>query len=295
MIDFQGAAALVTHTGGGQFSKAKIKALTETSIKRIKAFVAALSAAILCNPVLTESAKLHTADYMETIKKQADDPTHTVSTDGRILSGADIGYLTYIGGAMGLTISWLCRHPECGWFGENHMWYKALSEHFCCPLCLREYRPWAYWLNDRKTKAAFPAQKMVSYTNMNGVTKDWPMEWPDSAGDKWLNGLIEDAAAAAGTIDETNLVPFMQRNIEEIDKLVPKMSRPAQFQHMAANPNITEKGDRWPEANYGHILKNGVYGAYAKLEPSLEVFKDVNELIALFANVLRAGKQMAKL
>ena len=66
-IEFQGVAALVTHTGGGQFSKAKIKALTETSIKRIKAFVAALSAAILCDPVLTARAKLHTADFIETI------------------------------------------------------------------------------------------------------------------------------------------------------------------------------------------------------------------------------------
>ena len=42
-------------------------------------------------------------------------------------------------------------------------------------------------------------------------------------------------------------------------------------------------------------MKNGVYGAFAKLEPSLEVFKEVNELIALFAHVLRAGKQLAKL
>ena len=196
---------------------------------------------------------------------------------------------------MGLTISWLCRDPECGWLGENHMWFKAVSEHFCCPRCLREYRPWAYWLNDRKTKAAFPAQKMVSYTNAQGVVKTWPMEWPVSACDRWLNRMIEDAAEKAGTVQEDNLVPFMQRNIEDIDKLVSKMSRPSQFSHMAANPGITEKGDRWPEENYGPVLKNGVYGAYAKLEPSLEVFSDVNELIALFANVLRAGKQMAKL
>ena len=90
-------------------------------------------------------------------------------------------------------------------------------------------------------------------------------------------------------------MPFMQRNIEDIDKFVSKISRPSQFSHMAAHPAITEKGDRWLEANYGPVMKNGVYGAYAKLEPSLEVFKDVNELIALFANVLCAGKQMAKL
>ena len=121
------------------------------------------------------------------------------------------------------------------------------------------------------------------------------MEWPESAGDRWLNWLVEDAAIKAGTVDASNLMPFMQRNIEDIDKLVINMSRPAQFKHMAANPDIVDKGTRWPEANYAPVLKNGVYGAYAKLEPSLEVFKDVNELIALFANVLRAGKQMAKL
>ena len=74
-----------------------------------------------------------------------------------------------------------------------------------------------------------------------------------------------------------------------------KASRPTQFKHMAANPEIANKGHRWPEENYALVLKNGVYGAFAKLEPSLEVFKDVNELIALFANVLRAGKQLAKL
>ena len=64
---------------------------------------------------------------------------------------------------------------------------------------------------------------------------------------------------------------------------------------MAANTGIVDKGDRWPEENYAPVLMNGVYGAYAKLEPSLEVFKDVNEIVALFANVLRAGKQLAKL
>ena len=66
MIEFQGVAALVTLHAGGEFSKSKIKALTETSIKRIKAFVAALSAAILEDPVLTKSAKVHTDEYMDT-------------------------------------------------------------------------------------------------------------------------------------------------------------------------------------------------------------------------------------
>ena len=109
MIEFQGVAALVTLHAGGEFSKSKIKALTETSIKRIKAFVAALSAAILEDPVLTKSAKVHTDEYMDTIKRQADDPTHIVTTDGRKLSGESIGYLTYIGGPLGLAVSWLCR------------------------------------------------------------------------------------------------------------------------------------------------------------------------------------------
>ena len=74
-----------------------------------------------------------------------------------------------------------------------------------------------------------------------------------------------------------------------------KASRPTQFKHMAARPEIANEGPRWPEENYAPVLKNGVYGAFAKLEPSLEVFKEVNELIALFAHVLRAGKQLAKL
>ena len=90
-------------------------------------------------------------------------------------------------------------------------------------------------------------------------------------------------------------MPFMQRNIEEIDKLGAKASRPTQFKRMAANPEIANKGPRWPKENYASVWKNGVYGAFAKLDPSLEVFKDVNELIALFANVVRAGQQLAKL
>ena len=61
---------------------------------------------------------------------------------------------------------------------------------------------------------------MVSYSNMQGVVHTWPMLWPGSACDRWLNRMIEDAAQKAGTVDEGNRVPFMQRNIEDIDKLV---------------------------------------------------------------------------
>ena len=57
---------------------------------------------------------------------------------------------------------------------------------------------------------------------MDGVVRYWPMEWPESAGDRWLNRMIEDAAEKAGTVDESNLMPFMQRNIEEIDRLIAK-------------------------------------------------------------------------
>ncbi|MFM7986758.1 MAG: hypothetical protein ACKPKO_46335, partial [Candidatus Fonsibacter sp.] len=90
-----------------------------------------------------------------------------------------------------------------------------------------------------------------------------PMEWPESVGARWLNRMIEDAAEKTGTLTESNLIPFMQRNVEEFDKLVAKASRPTQFTHMAANLEIANKGHRWPEDNYALLLKNGVYGAFA--------------------------------
>ena len=55
-----------------------------------------------------------------------------------------------------------CRDYRCGWFGENHMWYKAVSEHFACPRCLMEYRPWSGWCDKKNKHPAFPAQKVVT-------------------------------------------------------------------------------------------------------------------------------------
>jgi hypothetical protein len=273
----------------------EVRTLTLESIERIKAFAAALSAAISEDPWLKKSAETHTQQYMQTLRKQAADPTHLVSTDGRVLKGEDIGYLTYIGGPMGLAVSWLCRDLRCGWYGENHFWFKAVSEHFACPRCLMEYRPWSGWADKKNKHPAFPAQKVVSYTSSSGVHSAWPMVWPESAGDQWLNRLIEDRAVHVKAVQKDDLMPFLQRNIAEIDKMVSKIARPARFVHMPANEGIANKDQsRWPRENWEPVVAKGVHGAYMDLkDPELKPFEDHNELIAFFANVLSGGQQLA--
>ena len=95
-------------------------------------------------------------------------------------------------------------------------------------------------------------------------------------------------------IEKRYILPFIHRNIEEIDKLMIKSGKPAHFKLMQANQKIRSKGDhRWPPSNYEPILKNGVWGSRMDLQKEPEVFKNFPELIALFANVLKGGQQIA--
>ena len=136
---------------------------------------------------------------------------------------------------------------------------------------------------------------MVSYRGPDGKLSAWPMVWPESATDRWLNRLIEDRAVHVAAVDPGNLTPFIERNLRAIDGLVAKIARPGGFEHSPANPGIVNKDQaRWPPQNWQPVLERGVYGGRLDLkDPGLEVFRDHVELVAFFANVLSAGQQLA--
>ena len=107
-IEHKGMVALMRQIAP-DLSNNAVRTLSLTAVARIKAFAAALSAAISEDPWLKESAEKHTAEFMATLQQQASHPLVLPNTDGRVLDATSIGYLTYIGGPLGLAVSWLRR------------------------------------------------------------------------------------------------------------------------------------------------------------------------------------------
>jgi hypothetical protein len=243
---------------------------------------------------MRESAQRHTDAYFKELEKIKQDPTHISDIHGTHMDNASIGYLTFLG--KNLSISWLCRSLDCGYYGYNHQWVKATSEHFRCPSCGVEYRPWSSCLHNKKP--AFPAQKCVSYVNDNNEVVAFPAVWPWNTADSWLSKMIEDRAVHVGEVDPEDVSVFATRNLREIDRILKKSARTHLFKQLQWKQEVEDKLDvaRFPRANWAHLKESGFQGNFLNLkDPELEPFENRDELIALFANILSLGRQLARL
>lgn len=291
-LKYKGALAMMQSLAP-DLSRGVLKSLTKVAVMRIKAFALNLAAAVCETPQLKASAEKATEEWFANMAKQEADPGFTVSTDGRILKARDIGFLTYLGGPGNLCVSWLCRNIDCGFYGENHNgWAKERSGHdrWACPACGTRYQPWAGRLGKRGNIPAFPAQKCVSYCGPDNVVKAFPMEWPSSASDRWLNQLLEDRAAHQGIIKEP--VSFAAETVAAISAKLEKF-RPAHFKYHPLLPEIEE---RLVSFDCTVLREKGFYGGFLDLkEPGLEVYTEHSELVGLLANLIACGQQMSKM
>ena len=171
------------------------------------------------------------------------------------------------------------------------------SDHYACPGCGIKYQPWAGMLGKRKNIPAIEAQKVVRYVNADGVTKAFPMRWPDSATDRWLNRLLEDRAVHQGVVDPENVVSIAARTLSEIDAKLSKF-RPVQFRHFPWRMSVQDRlnPNDYPRSQWEHLVERGFYGEFLEdmSSPDLEIFDETSDVIGLFANVVGCGLQMAK-
>ena len=136
-----------------------------------------------------------TNTYLEDLDKAAADPKYRCPLDGegrsRLLA-SELQYLTKV--AESTVISFICRHRDCLYFGDNATWLKHEDKHwFRCPVCARQYTPWKSGDN------LIPAQKVfATWKPDSPVGSDAEMEkvaflctWPPSAEEHFFNRLCE--------------------------------------------------------------------------------------------------------
>ena len=112
--------------------------------------------------------------YLSNLEKAANDPSSACTVDANTLTAQETQYLTAI--QEGIHLMFMCRMPTCMFFGLNSAWVKhIIKEHFKCPLCGEQYKPFAGYKNAVQT--AFMLQ-IVNPTT--GDIERIPVTWPPS-------------------------------------------------------------------------------------------------------------------
>ena len=76
------------------------------------------------------------------------------------LSKEEREFLTQINDCM--AICFVCRYPDCGYYGRNDQWVKNTHHHWCrCPRCTKQYQPSRDKAGKAKTITLSKLQKVV--------------------------------------------------------------------------------------------------------------------------------------
>ena len=102
------------------------------------------------------------------------DPTIELSVDANTLTSTEASYLSSM--QEGVDLMYLCRMPECLYFGLNSQWVKHVTkEQFKCPCCGEQYKPSSTY------KGAVDAGFVLSIVHPNtGQQQLIPVTWPPS-------------------------------------------------------------------------------------------------------------------
>ena len=104
--------------------------------------------------------------WFKEVEKAANDPSYASTADAQTLTAQEASYLTNL--SKGTSLSFLCRMPDCLFYGMNHEWVESLnSYHFKCPRCGEQFRPWS----DQKGAVQAIAAVMAMMTDSGGCAK----------------------------------------------------------------------------------------------------------------------------
>jgi hypothetical protein len=291
----RGQRAIIEHYGTGVSDTA----LRKLSLLRLKPFITVLSRSILDSNFMKNAATEITKDYVADGERLAGDPEAIPDPNGKFFDKVEIGYMTEL--AAGIAVSWVCRFPECLYFGMNSQWIKAANERFKCPRCARDYQPFSCSKGQLEN-----VSRCVSYVDSTGNPVCFLAAWPSSQDDKWINRMIEARFMELQNARDYNEKPsmevaeaFARRAVEDIDKLAAE-GIPVHFNHFQMTPEaIWTMGScaehKWPRANWQFLAERGFHGSHFMdhAGADLRVWTDWDTLINHFAHILQADKLLA--
>jgi len=223
--------------------------------------------------------------YLEELDSVAFDPESKTTSTGWTLKSEEAGYLTNI--TKTVTLSFMCRHTDCLFFGMNDQWIKNVnSEHFRCPQCGHNYMPWKAGLN------LHPAQKVLTVTNpLSGHIWCFPCTWAETREANWLNMMAEVEARNIET--GADLTALMNKSAVSLSDFLARVAVPTCFTKLEWKPEIEYMLDsgKFPRTQWEHLKESGVHGMKLTFNPEQpDVFDSWPELIGMLAKVM-AGAQ----
>ena len=276
-VQFKGQKALFEFVMQGTSNTQKRKA----TIAFIKTLACAIARDVTKDPALVVFTTQEIHNWMANVEQQAKTPGWTISTDGRLLDSATIGYMTFITKSTGLCF--VCR--ICGFWGYNHLWYEHLQHAwFKCPDCTKRYYPFRE-KGGCKTKANMvffmPMGPQVDSTVMTTL-----VVWPQTTEHKLWNSLIEKHAESIGALEKPQ--KWLERSMAEMRQYQAKCGQLTCWQQFPWRDNLDFSGYKKPEA------PGYVGGKILELEKA-PVEHDHHMVIALLGNILAGVRNMSKL
>jgi len=216
------------------------------------------------------------------------------------MTSEERSYLTFV--TKNIAICYVCRYPECGFFGMNNVetWVKnASSYHFRCPACGLQYQPWVEKFGKKKTIEALPFNKVLVFTNVHENNKQTivPCWWPETCDDEWLGAQAEIHARNIQTPED--LDNFLNKNVVDLSEVMERAGRPWKgfnLMRLTDEARVQLDSASGYGGSYGKQLENGFYGLMCtQEEKKAPVFKDWGTLIALIGNLVAVGKTLTAL
>ncbi|MCP4240168.1 MAG: hypothetical protein GY772_06365, partial [bacterium] len=212
---------------------------------------------------------------------QALNPFHITDHKGWSISARDAQYLIRI--TRHVIVSFICH--GCGYYGAD--WIKSCnSYHFRCVNCGDFYKPWS-GRNFNKI--------IVIEDPVTGDLTRIPAAWPATAEDNWLMAQAEQFARKVDL--PGNLDMFLAKQTMDISDLLKKAGTPDYFKkYEFGKAEALCSPPKFPAHTYQRFRDDGFKGNYFELTADVayeDVFRDWDTLIALFGNLLAAGKAVA--
>jgi len=276
-VKFKGQKALFEIVMPGE-SKSQIRKAT---VAFIQALAYAIARDVTKDPALVAFTTKEIDKWMVNVEQQAQTPGWTISTDGRLLDSATIGYMTFITQSTGLCF--VCR--ICGFWGYNHLWYEHLQHAwFKCPDCSKRYYPFAS-KGGSKT-AANMVFFMPEGPQVDSRVVTTLVVWPQTQEHKLWNALIEKHAESIGALAQPQ--KWLERSMDEMKKYQAKCGQLTCWQQFPWRDNLDFSGYKKPAAD-------GYVGGKIESLERAPVEKDHAVVIALLGNILAGVRSMSKL
>ncbi len=224
--------------------------------------------------------------YKRELEKAAADISYATNVNARTLTDMEASYLTVVG--EGVTMSFVCRFPDCLFFGRNDAmtWPQEFAHYwFRCPRCGRLHSPGS----TKKGQIDKLAYVIMLVDPETQAVSHIPTVWPPSEEKQWLNNMIELQARDIQT--PSDLDAWYNRSKLDLHLLIEREQTPKQFQRFEWDSGLEFMMSKY---NFAPIKERGFfYGAHldrATAEGSL--FSNWTELISLCANVVASTRVM---